>query len=105
MMRRLFKDIFKSDLKNIAKQEVFDFKGKRIDLQSGIKSVSLNKEEVLENVEIGYKMQPRIVRLKNIGYMSVYILWYVLAIGFIMHRMRGNEILELEEEINKTKKN
>lgn len=44
------------------------------------------------------KMQPRIIRLKNVGYLMAFMTWYVTAILFITYRLRSDDLEIMEKE-------
>lgn len=44
------------------------------------------------------QMQPRDVRMKNIGYGLMFLSWYVGATLFIMYRLKGDDMSSLEKE-------
>ena len=44
------------------------------------------------------KMQTRSVRLKSLFYMSLFMSWYVGVVLFIMYRVRGDDLDDLELE-------
>jgi hypothetical protein len=43
------------------------------------------------------KLQPREVRFKNWTYLSLFMMWYLGVTLFIMYRMKGDDL----EELNK----
>lgn len=44
------------------------------------------------------KMQPRKIRLQNMGWLSMFLLYYIGAGMFIMNRLRGDDLDILEKE-------
>ena len=48
-------------------------------------------------------MQPRKIRFLNIMYLSGFILWNIFVISFIMYRVNGNDLDDLEREVNERK--
>lgn len=44
------------------------------------------------------KMQSRIIRLKNFGYLMAFMAWYVTAVLFITYRLRSDDLDTLEKE-------
>ena len=44
------------------------------------------------------KMQKRSIRMKNLFYMSLFLMWYIGVGLFIMYRVRGDDLDELEKE-------
>lgn len=43
-------------------------------------------------------MQPRRIRMKNIGYLMMFMAWNVTVITFIMYRLRSDDLDQLEKE-------
>lgn len=43
-------------------------------------------------------MQTRKLRLKNVGYLGLFTVWYAGVILYIMYRMKSDDLDELEEE-------
>ncbi len=44
------------------------------------------------------KMQPRRIRMKNIGYLTMFGFWYAGVVLFIMYRLRSDDLELLEKE-------
>ena len=82
----------------IDRRSCFDYKGNRrnTDLPD---MAALSPEELARVREYAAPaMQPRRVRLKNIGYLALFTLWNVGAVVFIMHRVGGNDLGKLQAE-------
>jgi hypothetical protein len=45
------------------------------------------------------KMQPRDIRMKNIGYGLMFLAWYIGASLFVMYRLKGDDLDSLEKEV------
>jgi len=43
-------------------------------------------------------MQPRKIRMLNVGYLGLFLCWYIGAGMFIMNRLRGDDLEILEKE-------
>lgn len=94
----LNKDIKKDNLKSDTKFDVF---GKKV------KDYSVGDEEIL-NKEMDFvvdklkdnepKMQNRKVRFTSLFYLMGFMTWYVGVVLFIMYRVKGNDLDELEME-------
>ena len=85
---------------NIKRNQAFDFRGKRKDLEQPGKNVlGVKKDSILMAMdEHEPRMQTRSVRYKSLGYLFLFAVWNVAVIGFIMYRVRGNDLEELEKE-------
>ena len=46
----------------------------------------------------GPKLQSRKVRFQSLGYLFLFICWNIGVIGFIMYRVRGDDLEQLEIE-------
>lgn len=44
------------------------------------------------------KMQTRVIRLKNWGYLMAFMAWYTTAILFITYRLRSDDLETMEKE-------
>ena len=49
-------------------------------------------------------MQPRDVRMKNFMYGMMFLAWYVLASLFVMYRLKGDDLDNLEKEVKAREK-
>lgn len=49
-------------------------------------------------IEPEIRMQSRKLRMKNIGYMGCFLVWYIGAMGFIMYRLKGDDLETLEKD-------
>ena len=84
------------------KHTSFDSLGRNIsnsDHYKGNLNISADKSKILET-EYYPKMQPRKIRFLNIMYLSGFILWNIFVISFIMYRVNGNDLDDLEREVN-----
>ena len=43
-------------------------------------------------------MQSRKLRLKNAGYLGLFMLWYAGCVSFIMYRLKSDDLESLEKE-------
>ena len=65
------------------------------------KKLSLNREQKEFDYRLDnslYRMLPRDQRLKSFGLLLMYLFWYSIAILFIMNRVGGNDLDEMEKE-------
>ena len=85
---------------NVPKRPSFDFRGKNYSPPVGGKNtLGLQRDSVLFGLnEHEPKMQTRSVRAKSVYYLFMFGAWNVSIIGFIMYRMRGNDLEDLEKE-------
>lgn len=49
-------------------------------------------------IEDQVRMQPRKIRIKNLGYLMLFMTWNVSVITFIMYRLRSDDLDQLEKE-------
>lgn len=49
-------------------------------------------------------MQPRDIRLKNIGYGLMFLGWYIGATLFIMYRLKGDDLDVMEKDVKNSQK-
>lgn len=80
-----------------------DFRGKRAKRiwKVGDNKIMPNREHMMVDYidsEYFYQMQPRKVRLKSFFYLCLYLTWYSSVILFLMYRMGGNDLDEMEKE-------
>ena len=54
------------------------------------------KKESLEEHEP--KLQKRSVRAKSLGYLGLFMVWYCGVVTFIMYRVKGDDLENLEKE-------
>ena len=115
MLSRI-KDLFKSPEAILEKEKIdvnkkrnqdFDFRGKRKDLeQPGRNILGVKKDSILSAMEEHEpRLQNRSVRYKSLGYLFLFACWNVAVVGFIMYRVRGNDLEELEKEAKERIKN
>ena len=77
-----------------------NFKGQTINRRKvGEGGPKPNPEQVsnMNEVEEEMQLQPREVRMKSIGYGLMFLAWYVGATLFIMYRLKGDDLSNLEK--------
>ncbi len=108
-LRKIYKEfdklILSKDTEKIEKtaQNKFDVFGKKK------KNFSVGEEDII-NQDLQYtadrledhvpKLQNRKVRIKSVFYMMAFMMWYIGVCFFIMYRVKGNDLDELEKEAN-----
>lgn len=76
----------------------FDYKGQRRDAAAG-EMGALSPEQLARLRDNTVPdMQPRKIRLKNAGYLALFLLWNVAAIAFVMNRVGGDDLARLQAE-------
>lgn len=85
---------------NDKRNKAFDFRGRRRDAEKpGQNTLGVRMDSLLHGLEEHEpKMQTRAVRYKSLGYLFLFGLWNVAVIGFIMYRVRGDDLERLAEE-------
>ncbi|KAM3141293.1 hypothetical protein pb186bvf_006678 [Paramecium bursaria] len=78
----------------------FNFKGQRIQERNYTQGPTLTREqrESLYRLDDEVKPQTREVRIKNAMYMGAYVTWFAVVIGFIMYRLGGDELGDMERQ-------
>ncbi len=78
----------------------FDFRGTKIDRGTvSDQRMQLSKEQLANMLEEHVpKMQPRKIRLKNTAYLLGFMAWNVGVMMFVMYRVRGDDLSDLEKE-------
>ena len=78
----------------------FDMKGRKVEeftaTDQNLYSTQERWKDTLDEHEP--KLQPRTIRMKNMGYGLLAFLWYFGVISFIMYRVKGDDLDELEKE-------
>ena len=85
---------------NAKRNKDFDFRGNRKDLEKpGQNMLGLRADRFQSLMEEHEpKMLARSVRWKSFGYLILFAAWNVGVIGFIMYRVRGDDLELLEKE-------
>ena len=78
----------------------FDLKGKKkedfVASDANLYDSQDIKKESLEEHEP--KLQKRSVRAKSLGYLGLFMVWYCGVVTFIMYRVKGDDLENLEKE-------
>lgn len=54
--------------------------------------------KVSTRIEEEVRLQPRKIRIKNIGYLMLFGAWYSSVVLYIMYRLRSDDLEQLEKE-------
>ncbi len=54
--------------------------------------------QVSTKLEEEVRLQPRKVRVRNLGYLLLFSAWYSGVVLFIMYRLRSDDLEQLEQE-------
>lgn len=77
----------------------FNMKGSKVQWESIIEDKAFHDEKHLESIKDHIpRMLPRKIRIKAMGYMLLFGTWYVGVVAFIMYRVKGDDLDELEKE-------